>query len=95
MSNKTNYVNPKTVTSPKASVRDLRIVFDGGAYDWDEAPGWEWTGWSLRSHELRWIPLCLHPLEHLVGRARRRWVTTISRNSDVVYVADSVGEAGG
>jgi hypothetical protein len=40
----TQHVDPKTVLSPKASVRDLKVVFDGGL--WDDAKP-DWSGWSV------------------------------------------------
>jgi hypothetical protein len=46
MSKQTKYVAPHTVLSPKASVSDLHVIFDGGIYD-DDSPAWGWTGWSL------------------------------------------------
>jgi hypothetical protein len=39
-------IDPKTVLSPKASVRDLNVIFDGGL--WDDANP-RWSGWSLAS----------------------------------------------
>ena len=46
MSKQTKYVDPHTVLSPKASVSDLHVIFDGGIYD-DTISAWGWTGWSL------------------------------------------------
>jgi hypothetical protein len=37
------YVDPKTVLSPKVSVSELRVVFDGGVSETDKP----WSGWSL------------------------------------------------
>jgi hypothetical protein len=37
-------VDPKTVVSPKGSVKNLHIVWDGGAFDPAKS---DWSGWSL------------------------------------------------
>jgi hypothetical protein len=37
-------IDSRTVVSPKASIRNLHVVFDGGL--WDEANP-DWSGWSL------------------------------------------------
>jgi hypothetical protein len=40
-------IDPRTVLSPKASVRNLNVLFDGGL--WDEET--HWAGWSLAKLE--------------------------------------------
>ncbi len=42
-------IDPKTVLSPRAAVRNLNVMFDGGL--WDDA-NQSWSGWSLA--ELNW-----------------------------------------
>jgi hypothetical protein len=37
-------INPRTVLSPRASVSNINVVFDGGA--WDQSNPL-WSGWSL------------------------------------------------
>lgn len=37
-------IDPKTVVSPKSSVRNVSVLWNGGA--WDEADP-DWSGWSL------------------------------------------------
>jgi len=41
-------IDPRTVLSPKSSVRNLSVVFDGGP--WDDANP-RWSGWSLATLE--------------------------------------------
>jgi hypothetical protein len=42
-------IDPRTVLSPKASIRNLNVIFDGGL--WDDANP-RWSGWSMA--ELIW-----------------------------------------
>ena len=38
------HIDPKSVLSPKGSLRNLNVIFDGGL--WDDANP-RWSGWSL------------------------------------------------
>jgi hypothetical protein len=41
-------IDPRTVLSPKASIRNLNVIFDGGS--WDDANP-RWSGWSVATME--------------------------------------------
>jgi len=40
------YINPSMVLSPKASIRELKVVYDGG-----EVGDGDWKGWSIATFE--------------------------------------------
>lgn len=41
------YMDPRLVISPKASIRNLRVLYDGGEF----TDGKPWSGWSLAEFE--------------------------------------------
>ena len=41
------YIDPRLVISPKASIRNLRVLHDGGEF----AKGNPWSGWALAEFE--------------------------------------------
>jgi len=43
-----NYINPSMVTSPKASISNLKVVYDGDAQGAGEG---EWVGWSIATFD--------------------------------------------
>lgn len=42
------YINPAMATSPKAAIKNLKIVYDGG--EQGSADG-EWIGWSIATFD--------------------------------------------